>query len=175
MNGEELYEKYNKLIWSVIHQFRFNKQDKEDIFQDVFVKILDKKDRILKVEDKINYIYSITRNSCLDFAKELKNNKEITFSDHNSLKFNQTQFEDQNCDFFDWIVVDDLAEMENMFSREELIAIYYVIKNKNINNEVFKNIKFDFLKTDVGIIDKNILLKYCKEIIKKFVSDKVLG
>ncbi len=68
-----LYDVYYPKLLHIAKSYVANKQDAEEIVQDVFVKIWKKKQAI-EVNTNINgYIYQITRNACIDFLRAAKN------------------------------------------------------------------------------------------------------
>ncbi|GAA3583411.1 RNA polymerase sigma-70 factor [Snuella lapsa] len=68
-----LYNVYYPKLLHIAKSYVANKEDAEEIVQDVFVKIWHKKDAI-DINTNINgYIYQITRNACIDFLRAAKN------------------------------------------------------------------------------------------------------
>lgn len=53
-----------------------NSRDIEDIFQNIYVKILDNPKRFHKIKNKRAYLYRILSNECTDY---LRNNKKLEF------------------------------------------------------------------------------------------------
>ncbi len=74
MSLQELYSKYGKLVYNLALQYVQNKEDAEEITQDVFVAIHQSIDGF-KEQSKIStWIYRITINKSLDFIRS-KNRK----------------------------------------------------------------------------------------------------
>lgn len=74
MSLQELYTKYGKLVYNLTLQYVQNKEDAEEITQDVFVAIYQSIDGF-KEQSKIStWIYRITINKSLDFIRS-KNRK----------------------------------------------------------------------------------------------------
>ncbi len=65
-----LFELYYAKLLHVAHNYISNKEDAEEIVQDVFLKAWKKRNRITS---NINgYLFKITKNSCLDYLKSKK-------------------------------------------------------------------------------------------------------
>ncbi len=74
---EQLYVTYKNLVFNLSLQYVQNKQDAEEITQDVFVKIHQTL-HTFKHEAKIQtWIYRITVNKCLDFLKAKQSKKRF--------------------------------------------------------------------------------------------------
>jgi RNA polymerase sigma factor (sigma-70 family) len=79
MNFRELFEKYNKLVYNLAMQYVQNKENAEEITQDVFVKIHEKLNTFQQQADIKTWIYRITINQSLDFIKAQKSQKRWSF------------------------------------------------------------------------------------------------
>ncbi|MFN3301830.1 MAG: RNA polymerase sigma factor [Patescibacteria group bacterium] len=75
---EILIKRYLKPIFSFIFRFVRDSQEAEDITQEVFVKVWRNLKRFDKKRKFKTWIFTIAKNSCLDW---LKKKKEITFSE----------------------------------------------------------------------------------------------
>ncbi len=90
-----LIKRYLKLVYSVTSQYIEDRDEKEDIIQEIFVKIwknLKKYDPNKKIS---NWIWEISKNTSLDY---LKKKKAIAFSDYEFMfgKKIEDQFADHN-------------------------------------------------------------------------------
>lgn len=76
---KEIYDLYVDLVFNLGLSYLQNKEDAEEITQDVFLKVYDKIDDF-KGEAKLKtWIYRITVNHCLDFIKAKKAKKRSVF------------------------------------------------------------------------------------------------
>ena len=74
---KKFYEKYNELVFNLALNYTANKEDAEEIAQDVFVNIF-KKLESFRYESKIEtWIYRITINKSLDYLRSKKSFKEL--------------------------------------------------------------------------------------------------
>lgn len=71
---EELYTKYNKLIYKIAFSILKNKSDAEDITQIVFEKIYSMDKKNLPTKNETSWIYSVTKNETLNYFKSNRNN-----------------------------------------------------------------------------------------------------
>jgi RNA polymerase sigma-70 factor (ECF subfamily) len=72
---QQLYTEYSNLSYNLALQYLQNKEDAEEVVQDVFVSI---HQNLSKFENQSTYstwIYRITTNKCLDFIKAQKRKK----------------------------------------------------------------------------------------------------
>ena len=88
----EFYEKYKQLVYNLALNYSANKEDAEEISQDVFVTVF-KKIESFRYESKIEtWIYKITINKSLDFLRSKKSlrkgffNKYIFLNDEKTNK-----------------------------------------------------------------------------------------
>ena len=72
---EELYSKYNKVVFGIAFTISKNKTDSEDIMQIVFTKIYEMDNSKLPITKQASWLYSITKNETINFIK--KNKKGI--------------------------------------------------------------------------------------------------
>ena len=79
MTFKEVFDKYNKLVYNLALQYVQNKQDAEEITQDVFVKVHEKLSTFQQQSDLKTWIYRITINHSLDFIKAKKSRKKWFF------------------------------------------------------------------------------------------------
>ena len=71
---EELYKKYNNLIYRIAYSILKNKQDAEDIVQIVFTKIYSMDKEKLPNSNEASWLYSVTKNETINYLKNRKNN-----------------------------------------------------------------------------------------------------
>ena len=74
----EIYQNYHILVFNVALQYVQNKEDAEEITQDVFVKVYQSLDKFQQKSTLKTWLYRITINESLDFIKK-KNSKKRFF------------------------------------------------------------------------------------------------
>lgn len=74
---EELYKKYNNLIYRIAYSILKNKQDAEDIVQIVFTKIYSMDKEKLPNSNEASWLYSVTKNETINYLKNRKNNIDL--------------------------------------------------------------------------------------------------
>lgn len=72
MNTEKLYADFRGELLGFIQKRVKNKEQSEDILQDVFVKIHTKKDQLEEDEKVVSWVYKITRNAIIDYYRARK-------------------------------------------------------------------------------------------------------
>lgn len=77
---EILYSFYKPKLFIIAHSYITSREDAEEIVHDVLIRIWEKQDRIQLRSNLTAYLYSMTRNACLDYLRARKNklSKELT-------------------------------------------------------------------------------------------------
>lgn len=78
---EKIYNQYNKLVYGVAFSILKNKQDSEDIVQNVFTKLHTMDKSKLPSSNESTWLYSVTKNETLNFLQKQNNdiNLEIVY------------------------------------------------------------------------------------------------
>ena len=71
---EEIYKKYNKIIYSIAFSILKNKEDSEDMVQIFFSKLYSLEENKLPNSNESSWIYTTTRNEAINFLKKKRNN-----------------------------------------------------------------------------------------------------
>lgn len=69
---EEIYINYNILVRNIAFSILKNKDDSEEIMQEVFIKIHNIAKEKLPETGEINWLYVVTKNITIDFIKKKK-------------------------------------------------------------------------------------------------------
>ena len=69
----ELYEKYNKLIYAIAFAILKNKENSEDIVQIVFTKIYGLEAEKLPTSNEASWLYTLTKNESINLIRKQKN------------------------------------------------------------------------------------------------------
>lgn len=80
MTFSELYQAYKNTVYNLALQYVGNREDAEEITQDVFVKVHENLNRFRKDSDWRTWIYRISINHSLDFLKAKKRQKRSILS-----------------------------------------------------------------------------------------------
>lgn len=73
----DLYSKYNKLIYGIAFSILKNKEDSEDIVQIVFAKIFEMDKEKLPTNNETSWLYSLTKNETLNYLRKQKENVSL--------------------------------------------------------------------------------------------------
>jgi RNA polymerase sigma-70 factor (ECF subfamily) len=79
MTFKQLFEAYHKLVFNLALQYVQNRQDAEEITQDVFLKIHEKLNTFQQKSEIKTWLYRIAINQSLDFIKAQKSQKRWSF------------------------------------------------------------------------------------------------
>ena len=80
---EEFVSLYEKKIYNYAYGFTLNREDSLDITQEVFLKVYKNIDKFKEKSSISTWIYRITSNVCIDFARKAKPNKIVSITDEN--------------------------------------------------------------------------------------------
>lgn len=75
----ELYADYKDLVYNLCLNYLQNKEDAEEVFQDVFLKIHKKLENFNHKSSYKTWIYRIGINSCLDYIRAKNRKKRFAF------------------------------------------------------------------------------------------------
>ncbi len=73
----DLYEKYNRLIYSIVFPILKNKEDSEDLVQTIFLKIFQTDKNKLPTVNEASWLYSFTKNETLNYLRKKKQEMNI--------------------------------------------------------------------------------------------------
>ena len=85
-----LIERYYKQIYNFVYRFVYSEQDASDITQDIFIKVWKNIKKIHKNKNFKSWLYTIAKNTALDFVKK---KKFLVFSDFENEEGDNTLFE----------------------------------------------------------------------------------
>lgn len=74
---EELYEKYNTLIFKIAYSITKNTEDSEDIVQSVFSKIYTMPKESLPSNHCLSWLYSVSKNEAISLLRKKKNTLDL--------------------------------------------------------------------------------------------------
>lgn len=134
----ELYSKYNKVIYGVAFSILKNKENSEDVVQTVFTKIFQMKKENLPSSNEASWLYTLTKNESINFI--LKHKNHISVETLEELPAEDKDFEDIiNKDTYNKIIK-RLGEKER-----EIVSL------KIISGMTFKDIS-KLLKMPIGTV-----------------------
>lgn len=98
MTFDEIYFEHYKMVYNLALQYVQNKEDAEEITQDVFVKVFENINSFKKQASLKTWIYRISINQSLDFIKAKKAQKRSFLTNLFSLHDEKYKFEPTNFD-----------------------------------------------------------------------------
>lgn len=96
MTFDEIYFEYQKMVFNLALQYVQNKEDAEEITQDVFVKVYNNLSSFKNQSSLKTWVYRISINQSLDFIKAQKSQKRNFLSNIFSLNNEKIKFEPTN-------------------------------------------------------------------------------
>lgn len=98
-NYENFYTTYKHLVYSISYSILKNKDDAEDIVQNVFVKLYNMSPEKLPQKNELSWLYTVTKNEALQLYK--KNNKTTSLENIYEIP-NTTNDIDKSIDFIEY-------------------------------------------------------------------------
>ena len=145
---EKLYNKYNKVMYAIAFSVLKNKQDAEDVVQNVIVKLYNLgKDR-LPTDKETTWLYTVTKNEALEFIR--KKNKQVYLE-------NIYEIEDNNNE------IDKIIDKEN-FNR--LISNLTDKEKEIVSLKIVSNLSFKQIQMLMGEPINTIKWRYYNSIYK---------
>lgn len=143
---KELYENYNDLVYSIAFSILKNKENAEDVMQNVFAKIIDMPKEKLPSEKETTWLYTVTKNEAISYFR--KNKKEICLEEIYELIDEDTNIE-------------DIIEKENY---QKLISGLDKEEQEIISLKVLSRLKFRQIATLLNMPIGTVQWKYYKAI-----------
>lgn len=152
---EQIYKQYYTRLFSFINSKVKNTEDTKDILSEVFIKIYTNIDKLDSDEKLISWIFTITRNTIIDFYR--KNNKN-----KNHIEFDEQLFFEQKED------PDAINELSNCI--EPIIKSLPAKYNEVLYLSEIKELKHKEIADRLNISSsnvKNIIFRGKKQIKEK--------
>lgn len=100
----EVYQHYKTLLYFIIATYVKRKEDCDDVYQNVFLKLLSKRNEIKETSSLHQYLCIMAKNEAIDYSKKL--NKENLKDDLDSL------VESNDSSFLDYLLPYNLTRLE---------------------------------------------------------------
>lgn len=100
----EVYQHYKTLLYFIIATYVKRKEDCDDVYQNVFLKLLSKRNEIKEASSLHQYLCIMAKNEAIDYSKKL--NKENLKDDLDSL------VESNDSSFLDYLLPYNLTRLE---------------------------------------------------------------
>lgn len=143
---EELYTKYNNLVYKIAFSILKNKEDAEDVTQTVFIKIHKLDEEKLPSNKELSWLYTVTKNEAITLIR--KRNNDI---DLDSIY----EIEDKN------------NEVENIIDKEQFNKIIGKLKNQEkeiVNLKILAGLSFEEIGKLVNEPISTVKWRYYKSI-----------
>lgn len=143
---EELYTKYNNLVYKIAFSILKNKEDAEDVTQTVFIKIHKLDEEKLPTNKEFSWLYTVTKNEAITLIR--KRNNDI---DLDSIY----EIEDKN------------NEVENIIDKEQFNKIIGKLKNQEkeiVNLKILAGLSFEEISKLVNEPISTVKWRYYKSI-----------
>lgn len=145
---EELYNRYNKVIYAIAFSILKNNVDAEDVVQNVIVKIYNLDKEKLPTDKEATWLYTVTRNEALELIR--KKNREVDIE-------NVYEIEDGNSE------IDQVIDRENF---NKLISTLTDKEKEIVSLKIISNLSFKQIEMLIGEPVNTIKWRYYNSIYK---------
>ena len=143
---EELYKKYNKVIYGIAFSILKNKEDSEEIVQIFFSKLYSLEENKLPNNNESSWIYTTTKNKVINFLKKKRDN-----IDYDSMY----EIEDTN---------NEINKIIDRDSYNRLISKLNDTEKEIISLKILANLSFEEISRLLNMPTGTVKWKYYKSI-----------
>ena len=126
---ENLYKKYNRLVYGIAFSIIKNSADSEDIVQIVFTKIYELNKEKFPIQKEANWLYTLTKNETISFLRKKNNVIELE---------NIYEIEDDNNELNDIVDIDEFNRLLSKLNEKEKQIVTLKILGNFSFNEISK-------------------------------------
>jgi RNA polymerase sigma-70 factor (ECF subfamily) len=167
---DEIYNLYSKRIYRFAYSFLKTKVNAEEIVQEVFLRVWEKRAKINKYYSFKAFLFTVSHNIIIDnFRENLKEQKYVEFLKENAVVFHsdtEMSIEYSELNKMYWDAIDLLPERRRLiFKLHRIEGLSYSeisqklnISNKTVENQMSSALKF--LKEKLGSYFLSALLFY---------------
>jgi RNA polymerase sigma-70 factor (family 1) len=167
---DEIYNLYSKRIYRFAYSFLKTKVNAEEIVQEVFLRVWEKRAKINKYYSFKAFLFTVSHNIIIDnFRENLKEQKYVEFLKENAVVFHsdtEMSMEYSELNKMYWDAIDLLPERRRLiFKLHRIEGLSYSeisqklnISNKTVENQMSSALKF--LKEKLGSYFLSALLFY---------------
>ena len=128
---EKLYNKYNKLVYGIAFSILKNKEDSEEVVQNVMSKLYNLDKSKLPISKEASWLYTVTKNEAISIIR--KTDKEINLEDIYEIDNNNE--------------IEDIIDKENF---NKLISNLNEKEKEIISLKVISNLSFKEIEKLIG-------------------------
>jgi RNA polymerase sigma-70 factor (ECF subfamily) len=119
---KELFNKHKDMVFRVCLRYTGNREDAEDMVQDVFLKVHNSLSKFSGRSSILTWIYRIAVNRCLDSLREKKRKKRLQMENMHELVVGNVESQGDEC--LAKLTVEKILEEVNSVTREILFMTY---------------------------------------------------
>ena len=154
-NPEKLIDKYSNFIYSIAIRYLKNRENAEDIVQEVFVRYIDQLHKRISFNDKEhekNWIAKVTINLCFNELKKQKNRKNVPLDNEIVYTFEVRQ---------EYYIYDEVQKLPLKY--RSVFELFY-----------FDDMKISEISKILNISESNVKtrLKRTREMLKKRLTEQ---
>lgn len=142
---EELYKKYSSLVYKIAFSILKDKENAEDIMQNVFIKIANLPEKKLPSDYEASWLYSVTKNEAISYIRKFKETIPV---EEIKEKSKQNEIED----------------VLHKYSYEELISSLEEIEKQIISLKVEIGLSFKEIASVLNMPIGTVQWKYYKSL-----------
>lgn len=146
--AQELYNKYNSLVYGIAFSIVKNKDDSEDIMQNTFTKIIESEAEKLPTSHEATWLYTVTKNEALLFLRKKNNDLNL-----------EEVYDIQDSD----------DELEKIIDKEDYNKMIRKLNKRDkeiISLKIISDLSFNEISNLIGEPTSTIKWRYYKAVYK---------
>ncbi len=111
---EELIYRYDKHVLAIAYNFRFNREDAKDIYQEVFMRVFRGLNSFEEKSEFTTWLYRIVTNVCISFKRSKKKYEFVTINEENDDEKNYNPIDNLTADeprTDDYLIGDEMTKL----------------------------------------------------------------
>ncbi|MBU0572935.1 MAG: sigma-70 family RNA polymerase sigma factor [Candidatus Margulisbacteria bacterium] len=152
MSFSQIYDEQKSMVWGLVSRYVPLKQDREDLYQEVFLKVFRSLKHFRGEASVKTWVYRITVNTSLSYLKKKKRNEALMSA---LSVFNVFSADDKQIELDE----DVFKPLGKLNPRQRMVLILADIEDQSLDNIA------DMLNVPVGTVKSN--LHRAREIVKK--------
>jgi RNA polymerase sigma-70 factor, ECF subfamily len=155
---EELIYRYDKHVLAIAYNFRMNREDAKDIYQEVFMRVFRSLKNFEEKSEFSTWLYRIVTNVCISFKRSQKKYEFVSINYNND--------EDDNCNSFENLIADEIRTDNQLIDDEVTKIIWQAVESLSPQQKLAFTYKY---LHDHKIREIAVMMNCTESSIKKYL------
>ena len=142
---EEIYQKYSSLVYKIAFSILKNKENAEDIMQNVFIKIANLSEEKIPSDYEASWLYTVTKNEAISYIRKFKETIPVEEIQEKSKQ-------------------DEIEDVLHKYSYEELISSLEKVEKQIVSLKIEVGLSFKEIASILNMPIGTVQWKYYKSL-----------